>query len=393
MPTFDSLYTSFENPNNVCQLCEDFHANNVATRFLLIRSLAKENLIDIIRTYSNTEPSGNIRSLTKQAYETTVTIPQLLDYIESKRNELIEFRRTEVEGLSEVLEHFPIVGCGVRNDKVDDILKAFVRNKSIKSLDRLLEELDSEVLPKIRQYSLWSYYNQTANDIIELSLLSHPKVIPTLRKIKNIDFFLKIDGSIVPFDLKFTHISDAYFDLVSQGICKNNAESPFDDFILSDHTASSELKVIRAEYSAYRKNHSDLGLPTASSLSKSEIIDFLSTASEETAQFVQEVKERHSRYVPTTGDDLHILEWWNYKYQGERLFCNNNRFFVFLAYRNLFTDGRELKGKTEAIKSKITELLDGLTQEKIHTISYHYDKEASLVGDYTAQAISTIYSE
>ena len=65
---------------------------------------------------------------------------------------------------------------------------------------------------------MWSYYNQTANDIIELFFLQHPAVLPTLRKIHDIDFFIKIDGRIIPFDLKFTHISDSYFDLASQGI-------------------------------------------------------------------------------------------------------------------------------------------------------------------------------
>lgn len=56
------------------------------------------------------------------------------------------------------------------------------------------------------------------NDIIELFFLQHPSVLPTLRKIHDIDFFIKLNGRIVPFDLKFTHISDSYFDLASQGI-------------------------------------------------------------------------------------------------------------------------------------------------------------------------------
>ena len=34
----------------------------------------------------------------------------------------------------------------------------------------------------------------------------------------DIDFFLKVEDEIIPFDLKFTHISEAYFDLVSQGV-------------------------------------------------------------------------------------------------------------------------------------------------------------------------------
>ena len=127
----------------------------------------------------------------------------------------MEAREKELEGLSNVLSQIPVVNCGVRNDKVDDIVKGFVRDKSIKSYELLIEELDTSLLQKVRQYCLWSYYNQTSNDIIELFFLKHEKVIPTLRKIHDIDFFIKLNGKIIPFDLKFTHISDEYFNLVS----------------------------------------------------------------------------------------------------------------------------------------------------------------------------------
>lgn len=105
------------------------------------------------------------------------------------------------------------------------------------------------------------------------------------------------------------------------------------------------------------------------------------------------MKLKHASLVPSSPDELFPLEWWNYKYQGERLFCNNNRLFVFLAYTDKFVDGRALKGKTAAIGEKISNLLDNLTEDDIHLVKYHYDKEASLVGDYAAFALSTIYTE
>ena len=108
---------------------------------------------------------------------------------------------------------------------------------------------------------------------------------------------------------------------------------------------------------------------------------------------VKQLKESHKSYVPSNDNELNSLEWWNYKYQGERLFCNNNRLFVFLAYKNKFTDGRELKGKTDEIGKNIKALIDNTTKSSIHTIRYHYDKDAGLEGDYVALAMSTIYAE
>ena len=393
MHSFSNIYDNYEKTKNVCGFCEEYAENNIATRFLLVRSLDKNNLKDIINKYSTESSDGNIRVLTEKAYNSSVTIDQLVYYIESKREKLIEQRTQELYGLQDLLSNFPVVNCGVRNDKIDDIVKGFVRNKSLKTLDMIEHELDNLILPKIRQYSIWSYYNQTANDLIELFFLKHRSVLPTLRKIHDIDFFIKFNKKIIPFDLKFTHISDSYFDLASQGIVKNTSNT-FDDFCVLSNSESNELKQLKSYYQTFKREHKGLALPKIGRLDKISILDILiRTGDLNAAHFVAEFTERHANYVPTTHDQLYSLEWWNYKYQGERLFCNNNRLFVFLAYLNRFVDGRELKVKTASIEEKINALLDNLSQKDFHLVHYHYDKEAKLVGNYTALSLSTIYYE
>ena len=392
MPNFESLFREFENTNNLCKFYEDYKENNVSTRFLLIRSLDKPHLIDVINLHIGETTEKKPQILMKIVYESDVTIQQILDYIETKRQDLIAAREAELQGLEDVLANIPVVNCGVRNDKVDDIVKAVVRNKTLKTIDELEQEIDNAMLPRIRQYTLWSYCNQTANDIIELFLLKHPLVIPTLRKIHDIDFFVKLENQIIPFDLKFTHISDSYFDLVSQGLTYH--ENASDDFSVVE-TGTSEIKSIKDFYKGFKKQHgAEYDLPNLKDLEKNDILEvLLSTGNERAIAFVNQAKENHAAYVPATSDQLRSLEWWNYKFQGERLFSNNNRLFVFLAYKNRFQDGRELKGKTAEIGEKISQLLTGLTDERIHTISYHYDKQADLVGDYKAKVLSTIYFE
>lgn len=384
MPDFISLYNEYENTKNVCKFCSDYAEDDVATRFLLIRSLDRDNLKEIITLYSEEDTNGNIKTLTEKAYNSSVTVAQLIVYIEGKRVELIQQREAELAELEDLLAVFPIVNCGVRNDNVNDIVKSFARNKSLKSMDALCTELDKTILPRIRQYSLWSYYNQTSNDIIELFFLRHNAVIPTLRKIHDIDFFLKVGDRIIPFDLKFTHISDDYFDLASQGIIHDTDEHHHDDFYVDDNSDASEIKVIKAYYKAYKCAHKEIGLPNLRGLEKNDFCELLiSTGDADAINFVSKVKQRRMQYVPTTSNALHTLEWWNYKYQGERLFCNNNRLFVFLAYTDKFVDGHELKGKTAEIGKKINAMLDNLKETSIHTVKYYYDKDTSLVGDYT----------
>lgn len=391
---FLKLYNEFENTKDVCKFCETYKEGDTATRFLLIRSLDKSNLKDIITTYSTDDTSGKFQDLTGKAYNSPVTIDQLLSYIEGKRVNLIKKREDELDGLAEVLADFPIVNCGVRNDKVDDIVKAFVRNKSIKNLRDLEYDLDNSVLPRIRQYSLWSYYNQTSNDIIELFFLKHPSVVPTLRKIHNIDFFVKTKNGLLPIDLKITHISDNYFDLASQGIVHNSNVSLHDDYCIDESSDSSEIKDIKKFYRELQRSHREYELPKMRGLTKQDLCELLmKTNNSEALHFITEMTRNRIKYVTQSSNDLHQLEWWNYKFQGERLFCNNNRFFVFLAYTDRFVDGRELKGKTSQIGQKINHLLDNLTIADIHDVKYHYDKDAGLTGNYTAQALSIIYFE
>lgn len=395
MSNFDSLFNEYANTKNgdVYAFCEKYKANSVATRFLLIRSFDSDNLKKLLSKHNISFSSGKEKELMQIAYDSDITIQNLLDYIEAKRPELIEEREKEVAGLEEVLKQIPVVGCGVRNDNVDTIVQAFTRNKDLKTYEELETSLNTDILSRVRQYCLWSYYNQTSNDIIELIFLKHKNVIPTLRKIYNIDFFLRVDDEIVPFDLKITHVSDEYFELASKGISVNN--NTHDDFLVNKENAS-ELETIKAYYKEYKKAHKQLSLPNISEFksdTKATLSDYIITLDSESADFILELQQAHAAYVPADQDALKMLEWWNYKYQGERLFCNNNRLFVFLAYKTKFIDGRDLKGNTAEIERKINNLLDNLSSNSIHTIKYHYEKDPKLVGDYTVYSLSTIYSE
>lgn len=196
------------------------------------------------------------------------------------------------------------------------------------------------------------------------------------------------------FDLKFTHISDNYFDLASQGILRNTSANIFDDFVILDDDEHSEIKTIKTYYRTLKREHSEYRLPNMSGLTKSDFLNLLTgTQDRDAIAFVEKINEDHASYVPSDSDELYPLEWWNYKYQGERLFCNNNRLFVFLSYKNRIVDGRELKGKTTAIGAKISALLDNISKDRMHTVHYHYDKDPGLVGDYTALSLSAIYTE
>ncbi len=383
---FGAMYREFERTHDISNFYRKYAEGNSSTRFLLIRSLDNKNLDDLYfdATGSHFEKNSNEEKY-KMVYDSALSNEAILEYIKEKRQEIIEKRTQENEGLDLLVQEFGSVSCGLRNDKVDDIIKGFVRDKTIKEYAVFREKLDNDIIVRIQNYVEWSFYNQITNDLIEMFFIQHPKIIPTLRKIHDIDFFIEINGKIIPFDLKITHISDSFFDLYSQGIEDNDETDNYK--VTGGH--KSEIEIIKDFYKSLKKEYN---LPGYAALSKTEILDILEDikAAPGVQDFLVNIYAERRFNVEAISRELKKLEWWNYKYQGERLFCNNNRIFVFLAYLDSFEDGRPLKGKLTEIGEAIHEMLDSLEEHEIHKISYVYEKEPDLNGSYTALCLSTL---
>ena len=322
----------------------------------------------------------------ESVYKSKTTVDELIEYIMSKKEEINSERMKKEAGLSDIIKNYGTVHCGIRNDKVDDLVKGLVRDKSIKTIDELNNRINNEIVPRVRDYIRWSFYNQVTNDLIEHFFINHPKVIPTLRKIHDIDFFIRTDTGIIPFDLKITHIADDCFDIISK---KPIAAQGSDSFTVPD--TQSEGEMLKDFYKSVKKEYD---LPNLSKQTKPEILENLSlVGNSDVEKFVKKMISNRNEVVSKLAENLKLVEWWNYKYQGERLFCNNNRLFIFLAYYNSFEDGRPIKGELELIQQRVKAMLDAFSEKDIHIINYHYDKDPALVGDYTVQSTSLLVTK
>ena len=320
---FDEIYKEFENTNDINKFYTKHSLNKESTKFLLIRSLDKEDLKELYLKVFSEEAPSNFKDFQyyKSLFESKITIKELLNYIESKREIVLKNRKGENAGLIELINDFDIVNCGIETDKVDDIVKRVVRDKSIKTKEQFEEKLNNGLLPKIANYVRWSFYNQITNDVIEEIFLENEKVIPTLRKIHDIDFFVKIGSEIIPFDLKITHISSEFFDLYHKGI----VESDGDD----NYITSNGLKEIEEVKEFYKKKKQEYNLPGYGGKTIQELFDILnSTGDIECTDFVSYMYREREKAVLSIEKEIKKLEWWNYKYQGPRLFMNNNRWFL-----------------------------------------------------------------
>ena len=378
----------FDTLNNLFETKKDFHKmfttyGDDATRYALLRSLDNSNIKEFLKNKIDT---SDTKKLLCNAYNSDVTIDDIVKFIMSKKEDILQVRKMNEKFLISIVEDMDVVNCGIRNDQVDDIIKPFVRNKEFTSLDEMTSELDNKLLPRIRNYVYWSYFNQLSNDLIENSFCMHPSIIPTLRKIHDIDFFIKIEDKIIPFDLKITHISDDFFNTYSEGLNESNKDDSFESI-----GNESELKKIK---DIYKNAKNSFNLPNYGGLGKLEMLEILKEQNNaEINDEMELIYENRLNMVNEISKNIKPLEWWNYKFQGERLFSNNNRFFVFLTHKSVFRDGKDLKKDVNDIRDSITRKLDTLTLSDIHEIKYIYEKDQRVNGNYTINCVSILVAK
>lgn len=379
---------NFDTLNNLFETKKDFHKmfttyGDDAIRYALLRSLDNSNIKEFLKNKIDT---SDTKILLRNAYNSDVTIDDIVNFIMSKKEDILRVRKMNEKFLISIVEDMDVVNCGIRNDQVDDIIKPFVRNKEFTSLDDMTNELDNKLLPRIRNYVYWSYFNQSSNDLIENSFYTHPSIIPTLRKIHDIDFFIKIENKIIPFDLKITHISDDFFNTYSEGLNESTKDDSFESI-----GNESEFKKIK---DIYKNAKNRFNLPNYGKLSKLEMLDILKEQNDaEINEKIKLIYKNRLNMVNEISKNIKPLEWWNYKSQGERLFSNNNRFFVFLTHKSVFRDGKDLKKDVNEIRDSITRKLDNLTLNDIHEIKYIYEKDQKVNGNYTINCVSILVAK
>jgi hypothetical protein len=383
--TFKEIHKAFEKSETDLYKLQ---TKNDFSRYILIRSLTNDDLKTLIAEATGEEiTGGRAPELYEGLFYSQITNKKIIEYI-NKQYPIVRAARKEQEVyLPSIIKDFGDVKCGVRNDNLNDTVKDLVRDKTIKTKADLEGKVDVLLKSTIKGYILWQYYNQVTNDLIEHIFNDNTNIIPTLRKIKYVDFMVEINGTIVPFDLKITHISDDYFDLYKRGIKK--AVTGDDDYEI-EH-AQSEMEIIKEHY---RSIKNELGLPNYSVLTKTEMVDILrDTGRQATLTFINAIENDRKRMVSEIEKDLKSVEWWNYKFQGERLFKNNNRFFVFLAYKSSLQDARPLKGQLDIIGKKVKDKLDTIKNDKLNLIRYNYTKDQGLAGPYVVNSTSVMVTE
>ncbi|MCT7482803.1 hypothetical protein [Aliarcobacter cryaerophilus] len=436
---FNELHNEFEKKSSNLHILQQKEGFD---KYILIRSLDIPSLKAIIKDKTGLETTfTKYEELYEELFNIDISIDELIRHINTFYPDIRNKRIEEESHLALIIQNLGTVKCGIRNDNMNDVAKELVRDKSIESKEMLDNKIDELLNGTIKGYIYWQYYNQVTNDLIEHLFNDNIKVIPTLRKIHDVDFFIKIENKIVPFDLKITHISNDFFGLYSKGLekrenCDGNYKVEENDDYGIKKDGLNETEIIKELYSEIKQKFE---LPSLSK--KQDLISKLLelTGNDYSLENLTELKKIYSQYkeerrfpnfkeldndnqkiinlckeydgeltnntianilnkrrecLEELNSNRKNLEWWNYKFQGERLFKNNNRFFIFLAYNDSFEDARPLKGDIENLKEIVNSKLNSITSlDNLNQINYYYTKERTLKGEYRIMSTSVIYTK
>lgn len=360
-PTFKDLDGKFEGTKNLVEFCDK---NPNSFRFLLVRSFDKNSLKSFLRDYDIQTAGNTFMDLYTTLFSSEVANKELIKFIKERYPQVKSLRKKEEQGLLEALQDFNNVRCGIRNDRLNTLAQEVVRDKTVKSESELDKKIEDKVFYKVRQYVKWSWFNQVTNDLIEHFFNDHAKVLPTLRKIPGLDFFINIGDKYMHFDLKITHISKDYYGMKRE-----------ESGLLSEIDRIKRVFKDSDDYYIYNRNFT-------------EMVDFIEQAPsnnfrKEGLKAIQGLCSWRAQEVERLKQDLMTLQQWNYENQGERLFRNNNRLFIFLADPDTLEDASYLKRDIPAIKKKVKPFLDNISEDDLTTIQYFYDQGGNR-GDYEA---------
>jgi len=185
---------------------EEFNFNDSGLLWLKIKSIIRKELLsDFLREHKINLENKSLGEQFIELYELmnkdiNKSHQQLDDFIRNKNKE--QLKNLDVKKLVSELYKLKYFNWG---GDYKNALDKYLVDRYIKvyqSYDELVSKFDNEIRHAVQGYVLCSWYNNWSSILIEHIFKSHPIVLPTVGKIKKVDFFI----NNIPFDLKVTYL-------------------------------------------------------------------------------------------------------------------------------------------------------------------------------------------
>jgi hypothetical protein len=334
---------------------EEFSTDRVGLLWLKLKSIIRVELVKGFLNFSgytiNTKKQNeNFPVLFELLTEDIDKSHKLLDqYIKQISNEQIV--NTNISQLvSELykLKNFEW-GGDYQNSLDKYLVSRYVKVKN-PSFDYLMSKFETEINPAVQGYVLNSWYNYWSSVLIENIFKSHSAVLPTVGKIKNVDFFI----NDIPFDLKVTYLPTEYIRQkrkekglsVELTFLKQKAKD-----VKIDFDKKAKPNDIFYEITEKMKDRND-------ALCK---------------QTLQKLKSEKVEILQETQANQKILAKWLYENQGEMRFGSENRLFLVLVDTDDFNNSWKLKRNIDLLKPTIENYLDNFNRKSISDLRVSFE--------------------
>lgn len=222
-------------------------------------------------------------------------------------------------------------GADTQNDLGKYLVKKYVKDNN--SYDYLLSQIDNGIIRTVQDYLICSWYIHWSGILIENIFKEHSVVLPTLGKIKSVDFFI----NEIPFDLKVTSIP---INFIHEERKKNNLKSELN--VLKDAAKALRIKYKNDDANLYyvlTERLKDNGTQTAK-------------------EALNQIKEFRKNLVSMVKAHPLILAKNLYERQSDFRFGAENRIFLILVDNDSFEDSWKLKRNIDLLRPNIHSYLD-----------------------------------
>ena len=325
---------------------EEFSTDQEGFLWLKLKSIVRKELIFEFVTkhkieLKDTSLNGQFVELYAQLSENPLKSHQILDeYIKAKNKSLLAALDTK----KLVSELYKLKSFDWGGDYQNSLDKYLVSRyvKVFQSYDMLISKFETEIRTAVQGYVLNSWYNHWSSILIEHLFKSHEAVLPTVGKIKHVDFFI---GN-VPFDLKVTYLPAEYI----------KAKRKEFGFPVELTYLKSKAKGLEIDFDKKAKQ-ADVYYEIAEKLKdkgRRECNAVLEALKKENLQILKEAEENPGG-----------LAKWLYENQGEMRFGSENRLFLVLVDTDDFSGSWKLKRNIEMLKPVIKNYLDNFSNKKV----------------------------
>ncbi len=310
--------------------------NQFGNYFLKLRSLSRAEILRQLAQRQNIDIQNvQGRQLFEHLFSQNIPEQVINDYIreiyQQERNERIG----NEDNLYSQLFRLTVFNWGgfYQNAVEQTIVNNYV--KKIQDYNQLINSVDNDLAPRLRNYVLCSWYNHWTSILIEDMFKDHQDILPAVGLVKKVDFF----WNNFPFDLKVTYFPDGFMKLKRQ----QRGLRP----------ELTELKAFaRQNNIAYDRNTSDDDI-------FSELLLRITESPNQNAQdFISQFHQTRREIINETIANPNELIVWFYENQGTRRFDAANRFFIVLIDRNNLEESWKLKRNREILNQQINTFLN-----------------------------------